>query len=307
MECLENYIGIRTLVDNCDYPPSVSGLYLEDLEGLTMGKLASIETGKVQSAVTMFERLLERSGRLLSEELKIAMLPQLRSEATIEGGRIGKFNSNTCGSSELTLETCLGSLQRFVIESIAVKFDATGNQTITITDGQHVTTLTVATVAGVEQEVPLMYVAKTKKVVITSSATGYTANIGKAWKTRHNMNDGCWRYVCCNTINRKGCGIAANFSVQCDFDRLLCALFPHLKMPLLYSLGVEVLKEWESSDRLNFLTLHGNEWATEKKAEWTTKRNEMLNAAMTGIIQTLQAIDRDCVICGGYSYGYSHP
>jgi hypothetical protein len=307
MECIENYIGIRTLVDNCDYPPSVSGLYLEDLEGMTAANLAAIETGKVQNIATMFERLLERSGRLLSEEVKIAILPQLRTEAAIEGGRIGKFKNTTCGASELNLKTCLGALQRLVIESVTVKFAATGTQTITITDGDHTETFDVVTVSGEENTVPLMYIAKTDNVVITCPATGYKGSIGNAWRFKNHLNNGCWSCLCCNTTAKELCGISANFTVQCDFDRLICILLPHIKMPLLYSLGIEVLKEWESSTRLNFLTIHGKEWAAAKREEWQAKRNEMLNAAMTGIIKMLQEVDRDCVICGGFSYGYSHP
>lgn len=307
MQCLDNYIGIRALTENCGAPSSVSGLYLEDLEGLTLSKLASIETGKQMDARVLFAQLLNRAGRQMLEEMKILLMPYLRMEASIEGGWLGKFGEATCAESKAELKTCHGRLARFVLEKVRVKFNHTGEVVLTLTDGQHTETKTITTEAGVEQELQWFYVAKTENVTITAPVEGYAGTLQGGWKMGERCGDCLYRFVCCNQTTRMACGITVQFTVQCDFEKMLCAALPHLNQPLLLSLGCEVLKEWEASDRLNFLTLHGKEWAAAKHDEWTMKRNEMLNAATQGIARMLQSMDDKCVTCGGYSYGYQHP
>lgn len=307
MQCLDNYIGIRTLTENCGSPTSVSGLYLEDLEGLTLSKLASIETGKVQDARIFFAQLLNRSGRQMLEEMKILLMPYLRMESAIEGGWLGEFGEATCDESKAEIKTCHGRLARFVMEKIRVKFDFTGDVVLTLTDGDHTETKTVTVVAGEVKEVPWFYVGKSETITITAPVTGYAGTLQGGWKMGERCNDCRYRFVCCNTTSRMVCGITIAFTVQCDFEKMLCAALPHLNQPLLYSLGVEVLKEWEASDRLNFLTIHGKEWAESKRMEWEQRRNEMLNASTQGIARMLQSMDDKCVTCGGYSYGYQHP
>ncbi len=304
MKCLENYIGLRSLKDHCEQPPPISGLYLEDLEGMTVANLASIESGKAQNVQVMFDQLLQRCGRIMMEEIKILLQPYLRTQATIEGGRLGKFSNNVCNESELKIETCLGALQRLVIEEINVKFTVSGEVVLTLTDGDYTETKTITSVAGEEQTIQWFYVAKTNKVSITAPVTGHTGSLFGAWRFGSNAP---YKFICCNQTTRKVCGITAAFTIQCNYDAILCATLPHLNYPLLYSLGIEVLKEWESSTRLNFLTIHGKEWAADKREEWQIKRNEMIVAAVPGLASTLQSIDRKCVTCGGYSYAYAHP
>lgn len=301
MKCLENYIGVRSLWEHCEKPPSISGLYLEDLEGMTLSRIADIEYGKAQNAAKFFEQIVIRSGRVMIEEVKIHLQNYLRPNAAIDFGRIGKFSSQTCGAGELELNTCLGNLQRFVLESVVLKFDTTATITLTLTDGSHTETKEVDVIADTEITVPWFYIGKTNNITITTDAIGYSGSIAREHSYR---NGGA---ICCNQTSNKVCGISANYTIQCDFDAILCAALPHLNMPYLYSVGIEVLKEWEASDRLNFLTIHGAEWAAEKRDEWQVKRNEFINASISGIAKFLQSLDRKCVNCGGYSYGYTHP
>jgi hypothetical protein len=305
MQCLDNYIGVRALVDHCGADPSISELYIEDLEGMDLSRLASIEYGKTQSASALFPQLVKRAGRVMLEEVKVLLMPYIRTQAATAWGTIGDFSgTRTCDTSILKLQSCLGNLQRFVIEKVAVKFVNAGTYTLTLTDGNYTAEKQVTVQAGVLAFIDWRYVAKTSNVQITANTEGYTGQINTLYQySGRKKCNVCW----CNEGIGRICGISASYTVQCDFESILCATLPHLNMPLLYSVGIEVLKEWEASDRLNFLTIHGKEWAEEKRSEWQTKRNEFITSSIDSIARMLQEADRECVTCGGYSYGYTHP
>jgi hypothetical protein len=308
MECLDNYIGVRSLVEQCGADPSKSRLYLEDLEGLTIGRIADIESGKTGSASKLFNQLLQRAGRQMMEEVKILLTPYWRTESAIEGGRLGSFQNTLCDDAELTIESHITPLSALVITEISVKVDYTGTITITLEDGSYTETKDVEVVAGVEKFVPWQYTAKTATVKFTTPHKGYAGSLHGAWRMRsRSCPSAPYLCICCNSGKRRTCGISATFAVQCLPERFLCESLPHLNYPLLYSLGIEVLKEWEASDRLNFLAVHGKEWAFEKRQEWEQKRNEFINASVVGIARYLERIDRKCFTCGGYSYGWAHP
>ncbi len=308
MQCLNNYIGVRALVENCNYPKSVSGLYLEDLEGMTLARVSDIESGKNQSAQKAVEQLLNRAGMVMMNEVKILLTPYWRTEAALEGGRLGVFNETIGTGAELNIESYVTPLSSLVISEISVKLDHSGTVTITLEDGSHTETKDVDVVSGVEKFIPWLYVSKTSKVKFSTPHDGYNGSLHSAWRLRsRHCNTAPYEFCCCNTTSKSVNGITATFAVQCLPETFLCESLPHINQALLYSLGIEVLKEWESSDRLNFLAIYGKEWATEKRNEWQQIRNELITASIPGIARYLEKVDRRCFTCGGFSYAYSHP
>ena len=78
-------------------------------------------------------------------------------------------------------------------------------------------------------------------------------------------------------------------------------------MAILYPVGAEILKEWYSSDRINYLAINSKEWAKEKAVEWENKGNEILFNNSQGIRRYIESKQRECFICNQLNYGYTLP
>lgn len=311
MSCTTNYIGIKRLVDLGIDQPSTSGHYIEELPGISLSSMAQFENGKEFSGRELFTQVADRAVGLVLQDLKAFMLPYMAVEGALEEGVMGTWKTTTSEASECstTIHSRHGKYGSLYVSGVWVKSVNTATEVpINITDGVQTLTVEADLTADVAVFVPFAFTTSLKEVTISTEEeiTLYKVDTSS-------FNNYCQTGCCGNGqfqfLRTTGnCGFIPDVAVLCDIEAVICKYLPRLTYAILYKTGIELLKEWMSSTRLNFITIHGKEWAKETIAEWETKQYaQYMNDAIQGLPNSLQQADRYCFTCNGYRIGYTHP
>lgn len=312
--CFADYVKIRQLCS--DETASKSGLYIEDLEGISL-KTAAMSAGSFhQNAAdlvknkhkTAFEQykamllnVMSKSGyglglRGKAEEFCSIRKTDTNTPAPIQRGlRVSRIRN-------VTPHSC------FFVETVYIRTVTSGPALLTISDrfGIVLHTQTVTLIPNAGQAVAVNKEIFADIFYITLDNTNIVT-----------YKSDCLQSGCCNSCNQLACedvqvsgwdgynrvnngfGLAVRGAIRCSFDLLACSLLDGLKMPFLWLLGAEVLKESASSERTNYFTIHGKEWALEKIEEWTAKAEKQIINTLFPMLELLNREDPYCVQCGG--------
>lgn len=304
--CTENFIGIK----HCDRPAPKSGYYINDLEGLTMSAAADIAVES--DAVTLFEEKIQFAIKQTVNDA-CAQMPKLQFNVFVDSLQYHDFSGEQRqGEPSLTItpNKRKSPFSSLVVNTIFVKLgeDYAGDLLIT-DDGQTVETLPIEAAGGTELCIEGLAV-KIKGVLNIRIPDGNLSPFvarkqSFAWESA--IADCCsrpWQGLYFDASD--GIGIAADVSVVCDEDKLLCRMLHPLKEAILYRAGAEILNEWLATDRVNFLAQNGQEWAQKKKEEWGYAYNAKLKYALgSNMLKTLQKLDPVCFDCAGNKFGYA--
>lgn len=324
MECARGFIGIRAA---CSPTTPASGLYIEDLEGIDVPRIQDVNSGKWKDSEQAVEEKLLHAARLVLEEVRMGLEPIWIPELILETGIGGKFDASgfsTPGATPhgLRVRMVNNSIRVVRLNEIFLEFEDDFSEIITVTDG--ITTVTfndaeeVIAPAGIRSRLEINFTSSTGIVEITYPGSGIRPRTGSTSETYlprdcgHCGSSGYEAFTVRGYSNGTETtelyGIAARISVECAIEKALCLVLHHLKMPILYRLGIELLKEWEASSRMNFMTIHSKDWAKEKRAEWEEiTYPRLMNSLLPGVGVWLKRVDKNCLNCGGLTYGYSHP
>ena len=85
-------------------------------------------------------------------------------------------------------------------------------------------------------------------------------------------------------------------------------LLRRLRWAVLYQFGVEVLDEWLATSRMNYMGIHGKEWAAEKRPEWQNEVEVKLEQQAPHLATLIEKLSPECTRCGrGLTLGYAVP
>lgn len=94
-------------------------------------------------------------------------------------------------------------------------------------------------------------------------------------------------------------GFEIKTTIECSQDKLFCEILPYLKRAILYRGGVHILKEFIASDRMNYITMFGEDWAKAQLPEWLLTSQVETDNSMNQIIGMLTDYDSHCLPCRG--------
>jgi len=329
MECASGFIGIRQACASAGMSAPKSGLFIEDLEGISVKNLEGINGGKYDDAVDLVNRKTMHAARLVTEELRAYISPTFREELVLETGFGGKFETEEEYTALLDLEYGLrasminNNLRELRLEEIFLLFEGDFSKEIEISDGVATIKIneggtSVIAKAGEVTRIPVDFVSSNGQIDISYNGLGVSSRNGTTSSTQFLRSCSHCGSLGFENFTVKGIagesedeelyGVRARFSIDCSMEKALCLSLSRLKMAILYRVGIEILKEWEASDRMNWLTIHSRDWALEKRAEWEeiTYPN-LMKTLSSGVAHFLKKVDKNCLNCGGTTYGYTHP
>lgn len=323
MECAENFIVCRNACSGVDPVTPTSGLYADDLPGISTISLANIEPGKYASAAAMVQQKVAIAVKKVGDRVKEVLAQYLEENATVEAGEVGTFNSDVLAGTADARGLRIGldgtQLMHLLIPRIYVKAAASGEFEVLLKDGPEERTFTVNCVANEVAMLDVHYLAKTKQVDITITDAAFKAVSGTTFNTRYFATCvACGRNCKYRHISGVGLlkgeevdavqGIGAQVVVTCAFERALCMLLQRLRWAVLYQFGVEVLDEWLATSRMNYMGIHGKEWAEAKRPEWMQEVEIKLEQQAPHLATLIEKLSPECTRCGrGLSYGYALP
>lgn len=323
--CLSGFIVPRVTCEGGTPATPRSGLYVEDLPGISCVALANVEPGKFLDAQTYIDEKMRFAGKLILEQIRMHLEPHVQERATKEAGFIGTYDETTLSGTAqkrgVRVRVEGGAMMIPCISRIWLKATtAVVGLKVYLKDGETITEYSVDIAANTETEVWLNYEAKNKTVDIyvedadfipysgSTQGTTYFANCGHCGGHGRYFGiagDGLLNGSATTALQ----GIRAEVVLLCSIEPVVCILFSRFKFALLYQWGVLALEEWIATPRTNYFAIHSKEWAIATLQKWNEvdlpKHMKLATEQLAGFLAKL---DPDCLECGkGASYTHGHP
>lgn len=334
-QCFENYIGIR---GHCDTDPPLSGLYIDDLEGITVATASKIADGSVYGTGVEYLKAKIHQGIMLSlDEFKQYAAPLYTIRTVLNMSTPGQFNTTYLASTladrgvKITKRKahycsgCSGSngdpidMQRMFISKVTVLVNTSiANKEIFIEDGANTTTInTGPLVAGIPKQVAVNYRAENAEIFMYMNNVDVDVNQGAVNSYYYNNCATCGYYKHNDPnllvqgfdgVNNTNFlyGLNPEVKIDCSEEMLWCALADKLKYVLWYRAGIEVVKGWLASDRINMATMYNTDIAKMLLETWTAEYQTKYTYLQNSIREFLNQFDGSCINCRGMKMQYTY-
>lgn len=320
MSCIDNFIGIQR---GCEVVVPVSGMYIEDLPGVSIKYLALAENGKYLSAKNMVTEkfriakdfmMAEMSGILINnsivESIESIETPFFDTDEIIAAG------AGNPGLNISKVQTALSNIYipRFYFKSP----DAVVDLDIIISDGVNPQTHTLSAAADEEVIIESQYSTNQNEVTITYDSAAVDVYSGSI-NTYYNYGCG----GCCDDcgssflrvrgIDQAGdeqnslYGIRADVQMFCDTEKMFCLTLKFNKSAFLYCVGELLMQEAATSDRLNFLAMSGKEMFEKMAVQFGTQWRQLMANNADAIESYLLKVEKNCFDCKGIQYAHNIP
>ena len=311
MICLENLVGIK-----CSGTTSTSGLYVEDLEGINLKMASGIADNRYISGLQLIQAKRDFAAKGILNDLQGAFLPFFRINSLIDEIKVGHFKTSYLTQSApergVKLKSRNSPRLKIRIDSITVDIqEALHAGQVKILDGNSTTLIDFTTDADGRAELRPEYLSETNEVFVVMEDATVTPRDGQ-------IKNGCHCYSKATEFlighgwtggsqSTSSFGLSVNALAECNNDELVCLVSSKLAFPLLYKTGIEIVKEWIASDRLNSVTMidDGTEQFLLDEFERQYKRS--LKTTIATLPALMTRIDEVCVVCNQSRYLESTP
>lgn len=306
MSCLDNFIGVKS----CSSTAPKSGLYIEDLPGISIPKAAEI-TDQDPSGV----EFLTKKIKFALKDYHAVIMSQLQRQEPrcleLCGFDGEDFKDPSADVVGITITRTPTGLSRLKMRTILVRVKIAGTIQITVTDGV-TTTQEDHDLAVGDNLIDFAFnpIGNTISIYATNTLGFGVVDCGdlrvgcgmcdsqRAFKVDGFLND---------DKSTTAWGFVPDLCLECDEDRMTCSILHYVKQGALYHAGADILEEWITSTRLNFLTLYSQEWAAAKIDEWRAKAQHLGLSQINGIERHIKRVDPNCFVCADTSHGYIKP
>jgi hypothetical protein len=282
--CWDNVIGIRGLCDAST--PPISGLYINDLTGISLADLDSGVNEEDKTAYTLIQRKIDQAANMLKAESLAYLQSRWNYTTSSWTGDLGFYAESVLPLSASAVWRGIGMRYRQVdyigvtISSVSLLLPVSGTIPVQVVDLRTGVTLDTFNVTAVANSVSRLVVTKTYQSngQMLNLAVLYDATSVASFQTSLYPTYGCsscgrsggaygWndnmleRAIEISTAGQRiesniaggsfTGGLSVQYQVTCSFESLLCAHVTQLGYPLLYKTGMLLLKEMEFSKRLN--------------------------------------------------------
>ena len=318
MGCLDNFFSLSK---GCQTVAPSSGLYIDSLEVISLKGLSNIVGADKLTAQALVNEKTTLVGELLKANPSLMLMGDA-VEHSVDSIVCKDFKDQSVAGLDskrgIRVEKKRGYMTSLVVERFYFK-SATEvtNLEITITDGVNSDVHEVTAAANKEVVIEANFHTQNTWVEITYQSVEVEPYIGSLCPYNNFVESDCHGCTGSKSIKVRSIegenlliqyrGIKVDASVQCDRDKMICLIAEHQKAAFLYLVGAEILKEWATTDRLNFLAVASKEIAKEKAIEFEAKGNELLFANAQGIKKYLEGKQKECFICNSVKYGYTIP
>lgn len=310
-------IGIRNYTE-CSIPES--GLFINDLPGMSLKKAAQISTEQWQSANDFLKSCIRMAVMQVFDEFAGQLQNYFNFSSIIQSRILNKFTTNQTPAINsqrgLLIKRWRSEAARLYIYEIYINVVQAGSATINLYDGSKTTQYDINLNAGLNT-IQIDYKAESEKVYITFDQTNFDVfectyingynNCGSCGYTGDNKNIYVtgWDGIQEKPGNCYGIGI--NLNVQCYEEEILCFLIKRMYYLIWYKSGIIFMNEFINSDRINYATLFGKEQAESTKADWEIEYNTKYQILVKSAYNFLKSTKGECITCNGMKYVESIP
>lgn len=309
--CLEDFIGVKCLTTN-----PKSGLWINDLEGINIRMAADIADSGYMSGLQLLQNKVNFATEIVMQELSGFMLPYFRINSVLDELLVGDFNSNYLPSASMDrgIKVTVKNtrMMRVFVGNVTIRIQqANTTHSFQIVDGFNSTSFAFTTDANGEATVFANYISSNREIYIVMDNTAINPADTDV-KTGCSCSSKSSQYMIANGwsgtgVGNNSFGIKAQVNAECRIDELMCIISQHLRFPILYKAGLEIVKEAKATDRLNSVTLLDNDKINFLYEEFTNQYNNHMKLVVNQLPELMKRIDDICVICNQSRYVYGNP
>lgn len=325
MSCLDNILqGKEYIIGLRGYPTltalssPISGLYINDIRGITLKTAAAINNEEHASGLELIKLILTNSARLVIDDFNTQVQPDFAVNSAVYSESFGKFSTlyrnaaNTNRGMQLTKREA--KLTRIYISDIEVKINTTGNFDIVIDDNGTLFKTAISTIAGQVLSVPINRLCEADVVKIYLDTKGVAVAYNNNGLMSKCFSCGANSYKHISAVGLDGAltnnefyGIKVNVTLQCCEDLLICNILNRMYFLFWLRTGVEFYNEITSSKRLNPICNMAKEGALDVRDELMREYNKKFKTFQQSIKQYLGSIKDICIDCRGVKFYNSIP
>lgn len=283
LECFENLIGIHK---NCEPHTPTSGLFLNDLPGITLANIAAGVTAENSSYVDKIATLISEATNKVIHDFRTIIQPHMIYTSVLEADNIGFYKENQVAESAsagnyrgIRIKNNYRPSLSFNLNSFSLKLDASLTVPVYLYDlmtGAVLDTFSINTVAGKvaikyvnkkypnygqNQQLALLYDAGVAGTY-TTSASPYSGGSCSGCKGTYSNSyisfDGVSVSQAADVIDSNltkltgTAGLSINYSLDCDAGYYLCHIASLLADPIRHKTAELIFLDLQSpSPRIN--------------------------------------------------------
>lgn len=309
LKSLDGLIGIRNV---SGWDSSDSGLYVNDLEGITTDQLDKIKDDEeeYEAVGSLWEKIYIRAKNLIDADIRLYMKKYMKRTSILHNIMTGQIYNNTIVSASAKYR---GHLFEFPVSGHnlelhlnfgQVNLTAAGTLIIKVFDattGDLLGTYTKDVSAGLQKimiseeypvhEYPRIFVGLDHSIITAYKATDY--EIG-AWLGSLNRTVPMASSVISDNMSSEDISLILNYHIRCSLDNFVATHIDILTTPFLYKLGLEFMKERLGSDEVNQFTLIDIPQTEKLMAMYAEEYTKTLNNALVDLAPEDDGI---CFIC----------
>jgi hypothetical protein len=320
-DCFNNYIGLRGY---CEDTTPESGMYINDLSGISLNMLASLSNDEQKNYIGIWDEIYTRSLHELEGEVLVKMQKYFNTNILIDNSYTGIYEDpyvTAASSNELkgsTIEMRDSVYTSIFINHVDLYLNSATDGNIFVYNLMNGKLLdTIAFTGGVEG-INTIQINKSYNTLgqYTKIFICYDSNIADSIKTNsidvsHVITRGA-RIAIGDTVLKNNLtfdgssyGLVVNFNIKCEISEFICRSKDLFKLPLLYKLASNIMLERMTSTRINKFTMNSLEKAEDIMEFYKEKYKKLIDATLNNLEASS---DRVCFSCNkSRIYAYLKP
>jgi len=277
---------------------------------------ADIADSGYMSGLQLLEQKINFASQLVMQELSGFVLPYFRVNSIIDEMLVGDFNSNYLAPSptDKGIKAIVKNtrMMRVFVGEVKIRIQqANITHSFEIIDGLNSTSFSFDTDANGEASVFANYISSNREIYIVMDNTAINPADTDV-KSGCSCSSKSSQFMLVNGWNGAGVGnnsygIKAQLTAECKIDEMICIISQHLRFPILYKAGLEIVKEAKATDRLNSVTLLDNDKINFLYEEFSMQYDRHMKIVVNQLPELFKRIDDICVICNQSRYVYGNP
>ncbi len=271
--CLENYIGIRGL---CNDTIPASGLYLNDLQSISLKMLSNIADGEQKDFTGVFNEITTRAFNEFESDVMVRTQKYFNTNVLLENNITGYYKEPyeaVSGSTDfkgvaIELRESISKYLSIYINTVQIYLDAPATKDIFIyntLDGSLMDTISFDGVEGMNRvNINKSYPTYGQNTNIFICYDGDSTNSISV----DNIDDSSTAIIRGAKVSNASSvidsnlvydgdsyGVVVDYNIRCDISEFICSSRDLFKYALLYKMGSAVMFERLASTRMNKYTL----------------------------------------------------
>jgi hypothetical protein len=318
-QCIADFITIGGS-NQCENTPSLSGLYLTDIKGVTTTLLSNLASEEQGNAEAFAAAILRRAVLYFQDKIKSAMSKLgYQISQGYKQKNVCQYSDSTVSGSSMRRGLVVRRVHQvpkygaFFIQKLQFKAAQSGSTTVQITDSLGVVLWSklVSFVANIVLDIPVMQEFQNDALYVTTDHVGidtYTTNCAnpsaccgeKGAKEFYAVSG--WDGI---TSGANTFGLVLFGGFQCSFSQVICAILPNFGEAILYLCEAEILDEMVSTGRLNYSTIYVDDAQAEKQAAIQRNRaKSSIENQLGALLNSLIYNSNYCISCNKQSAPY---